>query len=109
MPKLKLKRWAYVVAVVAASALAGYAFETRLPMAVLFALSLPVLTFPLGIIGALVVWPLIYFGIATPAEAQFVATPFFVAAGVLQWFYLLPRVSGSNRPVNPDAPTRAGY
>jgi hypothetical protein len=90
---MKLNRWVYMVLVVLVAIASGLALEARNPfVSIGLALLLPVLTFPLGVIGALCVVPLIYLGIATPSEANMLAAPLYAVAGMLQWYVLLPRL-----------------
>lgn len=56
---------------------------------------LMLLTYPLGVVGSMCAFALIYPGIATPAEAYAVSTPLFVIAGYLQWNLLIPRLAGT--------------
>ena len=89
---MKLNRWVYMVIVVIVSIAAGFAIESRNIVALGgFVLLLPVLTFPLGVVGSLCALPLIFLGIATPSEAYTVAAPIFALAGMVQWYVLLPR------------------
>jgi len=89
---MKLNRWVYMVVVATVTVAAGIAVESGGIAALGLALLLPVLTFPLGVVGALCALPLIYFGIATPSEAHFIAAPVYAIAGMLQWYVLLPRL-----------------
>ena len=69
----------------------SFTMETSGPAKLVVSSLLLVLTYPSGIIGALCSVPLIYLGIATPAEAYFIAAPVYAIAGMMQWFVLLPR------------------
>lgn len=98
---MKLNRWYYMVVVAIVAVATGAATESRSIAAVGIALLLPVLTYPLGVIGALVALPLIYTGIATPAEAHFVAAPVYAIAGMFQWYVLLPRLVAKRSDLTP--------
>lgn len=98
---MKLNRWYYMVVVAVVAVAAGATTESPSIAAVGIALLLPVLTFPLGAIGALVALPLIYIGIATPAEAHFVAAPVYAIAGMVQWYILLPRLVAKRSNLSP--------
>ena len=91
---MRLKRWLYIVVViVGAIGLAAGAQFVDSPF-YLFVPSLFVaaLTHPLGLLAEAVRLPLIYSGIAEPAEAMVVSAPLFALLGYVQWYVLLPRL-----------------
>lgn len=96
----KPNRWIYMLAVFIAAFVAGLAVELHNAASIPLALVLPVLTYPMGVIGAAIALPLIYSGIATPTEAFFLSAPVYAFAGMLQWYVVLPRVFSSNRAVD---------
>lgn len=100
MRRLKINRWAYLALVLLTSVVTGLTVEFRSPVAMVLVLALPALTFPLGVVGSLVTLPLIYTGIVTVSESYVVAAPFSAIAGMLQWYYIFPRLFSSNRAVN---------
>ncbi len=63
------------------------------------ALGSTALTYPLGLAGATVTIPLIYFGIATKSEAFAVGAPIYAAAGLIQWYAVVPWIVRSRRRV----------
>jgi hypothetical protein len=102
---MKLNRWIYMVVVTIVAIAEGVATENPGVTAMGLALLLPVLTFPLGVVGVLCALPLIYFGVATPSEAHFIAAPVYAVAGMIQWYVLLPHMFAKNfnRQFNLDA------
>ncbi|MBP1859687.1 hypothetical protein [Rhizobium herbae] len=59
-------------------------------LALMATVGFAVLTFPLGILAWAIGFPLVYYGIATPAEMVFVMTPFYAVLGYIQWARILP-------------------
>ena len=108
---MKLNRWTYMIVVAIVAVAAGVAMESRGIAALGLALLLPVLTFPLGVVGAFCALPLIYSGIATPSEAHVIAAPAYALAGMFQWYVLLPRwiARRSTLQVNLNAVPHAGH
>jgi hypothetical protein len=88
---MKLTRWVYMALVAIVAVAAGFTVEHGGAAALALALLLPVLTFPLGVVGALCALPMVYLGIATPAEANFIAAPVYAVSGMVQWYIFLPR------------------
>lgn len=68
-----------------------------------------VLTYPAGVVGTIAVLGLIYAGWLTPTEALLLAAPFYIGAGYIQWYVLIPRHFrvGLNTAFHPDAPSSA--
>jgi hypothetical protein len=48
-------------------------------------------TYPTGVVGTMVSAALVYWGLVTPTESVLLATPFYIGAGYLQWYVLIPR------------------
>src|SRR5262249_29255132 len=55
------------------------------------------LTYPAGVAGLLVAFPLFYFGIVTPTETLLILGLISLAAGYLQWFVVIPKLFGRTR------------
>ncbi len=94
---MRINRWIYLATATfgtfALGAVSG-AFDN--PFAIAAAsMFVAALTFPLGLVAQLLTLPLIYAGIATPAEAIVVMSPVYAALGYFQWYVLLPRLYGS--------------
>jgi hypothetical protein len=86
-----LLRWVYTLGVLLIGFSAGlYPTDEMTLHFALTAQLLMLLTYPFGIVGTLAYMPLIYTGIATPAEALAASSPLFALAGWLQWFRALP-------------------
>jgi len=49
------------------------------------------LTYPAGLAATILSWVPIYLGLLTPTESVLFAAPFYLAAGYLQWYVLMPR------------------
>ncbi len=95
MKNILLRPWFYITVVVLVAVGSAVAQEnSSVVMQLLLVLLLPVLTFPLGVLGALCTMPLIYYGITTPSEAQLITAPVYAAAGWLQWYIVLPKLFG---------------
>jgi hypothetical protein len=95
MKNILLHRWFYIAVVVLVAVGSGIAQEySSVVLQLLLAILLPVLTFPLGVLGALCTLPLIFYGITTPAEAHMIAAPVYALAGWAQWYIVLPRLFG---------------
>jgi hypothetical protein len=95
MKNILLHRWFYIAVVVLVAVGSGIAQEySSVVLQLLQAILLPVLTFPLGVLGALCTLPLIFYGITTPAEAHMIAAPVYVLAGWAQWYVVLPKLFG---------------
>ena len=60
-----------------------------------------ILTYPAGIIGTMLSYAAVYFGLLTPTEAVLLAAPFYIGAGYLQWYVLIPTWKG--RAKNPKS------
>lgn len=60
-------------------------------------------TYPAGVIGTIVSYVTVYAGLLTPTEATLFAAPFYIGAGYLQWYVLIPRHFGEspNKPLHP--------
>lgn len=58
---------------------------------------LSVLSYPLGAVGTVCYFGLVFSGIATPMEGLLVSTPVFVLFGYFQWFVWLPKAFGASR------------
>lgn len=58
---------------------------------------LSVLSYPLGAVGTVCYFVLVFSGVATPIEGLLVSTPVFVAFGYFQWFVWLPKAFGASR------------
>jgi hypothetical protein len=87
--------WVYMALVVFIAMCGGFIAEVGRPLLrVTFARLLPVLTFPMGALGAVCAMLLIYSGIATIAEASIVAVPFYAVAGMIQWHVVFPKSFG---------------
>ena len=85
----------YMVGVILIAICGGFVEELGSPLArITFALFLPVITFPMGALGALCALALIYPGIATASEAIFIAGPVYAIAGMMQWYVVLPKLFG---------------
>jgi hypothetical protein len=54
-------------------------------------LLMTVLTYPAGVIGTIVSYITIFFGILTPTEAFLLTTPLYIAAGYIQWYVVMPK------------------
>jgi hypothetical protein len=50
-----------------------------------------VLTYPAGVIGSIVSFITLFFGILTPTEAFLLTTPLYIAAGYIQWYVVIPK------------------
>jgi hypothetical protein len=50
-----------------------------------------VFTYPSGVLGTIVSFGAMYFGLVTPIESVLLATPVYVGAGYFQWYVLIPR------------------
>ncbi len=95
MKTILLHRGFYITVVILVAVGSGIAQENgSTVLQIVLALLLPVLTFPLGILGALCTLPLIFYGITTPAEAHMIAAPVYALAGWAQWYIVLPRLFG---------------
>jgi hypothetical protein len=107
MKTIFLHRWLYITVVLLVAVGAGIAQEMgSVVLQFIFVLALPVLTFPLGVLGAICTLPLIYYGIATPSEAHMIAAPVYAIAGWAQWYIVLPRLFGkpSAEPTSLNTP-----
>ena len=60
------------------------------------------LTYPAGVAGLLVAFPLFYFGIVTPTETLLILGLISLAAGYLQWFVVIPKLFGRTRSAPPE-------
>ncbi len=49
------------------------------------------LTHPLGVLGQVLLMPLVFMGIATPVDAFLAALPIAVGMGYVQWYIVVPR------------------
>lgn len=79
-----------VLLVVLGSLLCAFIFENDwIPVAV-GQLLLSVLSYPLGVFASLILFVLIYMGLATPTEAIFITMPVFALLGYLQWYRIIP-------------------
>jgi len=47
-------------------------------------------TYPSGVIGTIVSFGAVHFGLLTPAQAVLLATPVYLGAGYYQWYVLIP-------------------
>jgi hypothetical protein len=95
MKNILFHRWFYIAVVVIVAVGSGIAQEnSSVVLQLLLGILLPVLTFPLGVLGALCTLPLIFYGITTPAEAHMIAAPVYAVAGWAQWYVVLPRLFG---------------
>jgi hypothetical protein len=95
MKNILLHRWFYIAVVVSVAVGSGIAQEnSSVVLQLLLGILLPVLMFPLGVLGALCTSPLIFYGITTPAEAHMIAAPVYAVAGWAQWYLVLPRLFG---------------
>ena len=93
MKRIKINRWVYMVVVAFVTIGVGVAQETGFVLTQLgLVLLLPVLTYPMGVLGSLCALPLIYAGIATVGEAHFVASPIYAISGWLQWYVVFPKL-----------------
>lgn len=117
MRKLSLSRRAYVLLVALACAtpiaLVFIHFALGVPTSIssnediLFAglggFMASAFTYPAGAIGTIVTYATIYAGLLTPTEATLFAAPFYIGAGYLQWYVLIPRHFGDsfNKPMHP--------
>ena len=69
-----------------------------------------VLTYPAGVIGTVISCGATYSGLLTATEAVLFAAPFYVGAGYLQWYVLIPKYFRvrPNSALNVDAPPSGG-
>jgi TRAP-type C4-dicarboxylate transport system permease large subunit len=90
---MKINRWFYMaVVIVVTIALCAYSETGKSNWPYIFATYfVAAATFPFGLLPVLVVLSLVYVGLATPAEALAVASPFCAVLGYFQWYVLLPR------------------
>lgn len=120
MRKLNLRLRTYVVLCVLACvtpiALVFVLFALNVPtspssnddimFAALGSLVASIFTYPAGVIGTIVSYLAVYFGLLTPTEAVLFAAPLYVGARYLQWYVLILgyfRVS-PNSALNTNAP-----
>jgi len=61
------------------------------------------LTYPAGLVGTILSWVPIYLGLLTPTESVLFAAPFYLGAGYLQWYVLVPRYFGADSALNSRA------
>ena len=47
-------------------------------------------TYPSGVIGSIVSYGTVHFGLLTPTESVLLATPVYIGAGYYQWYVLIP-------------------
>jgi hypothetical protein len=113
MKKFKLYRWAYFVIIIVASVMtalvASFATDTGWAIGLLVTLLLPMLTYPLGVVGTLIAFPLIYTGLATVSEGYLFAAPFYAAAGTYQWYVLFPRIFSRRLQDKPEVPPGSSH
>ncbi len=100
--RVRINRWVYLGTATAVSISSGICLDLGLPVAAFLGPLLAVLTFPAGVIGLLCATPLIYFGIATQVEAFFITAPVFAIAGMIQWYWIMPRIFGRKIDVNAE-------
>ena len=69
-----------------------------------------VLTYPAGVVGTVVSWITVYFGLLTPTESVLFAAPIYLGAGYFQWYVLIPKYFRvrPNSALNVDAPPSGG-
>jgi hypothetical protein len=107
MKRISINRWVYIVTVLAVTVglghLLSFAFLQTSQLAssnlhwyglIALLLLLPLLTFPLGIVGLAFTAPFISSGIFETSEAFVVASPIFAIMGYFQWYFLYPRFFG---------------
>lgn len=107
MKQVRINRWTYIAVVIFVAIGLGLMLEFNSSYTkqvdprdihhyglLVLLLLLPLLTFPLGIIGVLFTFPFISSGIFDMSEAFIVASPVFAAAGWFQWYFLFPRLFG---------------
>lgn len=107
MKQVQINRWAYIAVVISVTVglglLLGFASSYTKQLdprdlhrygLLALLLLLPMLTFPLGIIGFLFTLPFISSGIFEMSEAFVVASPVFAATGWFQWYFLYPKLFG---------------
>lgn len=105
MKQVRINRWVYIAIVLSVTVglglLLGFASSSTKQLdprdlhrygLIALLLLLPMLTFPLGIIGLLFTLPFISSGIFEISEAFVVASPVFAAAGWFQWYFLYPKL-----------------
>ena len=91
-----MNRWVYVAVVIIIAICGGFVAELGSPLGrIVFALILPLITFPMGAIGALSALVLIYSGLATVSEANLIAGPIYAIAGMMQWYLVFPKIFGT--------------
>lgn len=103
---MRVNRWLYIAIVLVGAVGLTVAAEFGQKPAYLLAPSIfiAVLTYPLGVLAQGITLPLIYSGIATPAEATTLASPVLALLGYVQWYVVFPRLfrrsSQSSKPAS---------
>lgn len=99
---MRLARVVYVVAVISVgvgSLSAGaLSQDVGLPLLIILQSAMAVLTFPSGFVASLVS---VFSGRTTRLEAIVLTTPAFAALGYMQWFWLFPKIYGTDHNSKP--------
>jgi hypothetical protein len=97
---MRLNRWTFVaIVLLGVAALASAAGVTGNDIYLVSGtFFVATLTYPTGLVAQLVALPLLYLGIATPAETLALCSPLYALAGYLQWYVFVPRLIRRSSP-----------